>query len=99
MIETFSDKRVQALANKQAKDKVRLRHSTTGELLHMSGEGLTKSSTYAWLGFRHQAEELQRRAKRKGKGWPFQPIHRDLIENCLQANQPDLDADNTLSLS
>lgn len=63
-----------------AKDKVRLRDPQTGELLHLSGQGTTTNVTWSWLGYRHQAETLRQRAAIRGEDWPFQPVHRDMLE-------------------
>ncbi|WP_282052784.1 hypothetical protein [Phaeobacter inhibens] len=81
MITSYSESRNRAFENLHAKDKVRLRNAATGELLHMGGETLTRSIDYAWLGSRHQAEQLRKRAEVNGSDWPFTAIHRSLIEN------------------
>ncbi|MFV1591181.1 hypothetical protein VWZ88_01275 [Phaeobacter sp. JH20_36] len=89
MLETFTDSKIRALDNMRAKDKFRLRNPATGEFLHMSGQTPTSSTAYAWLGFRHQADELQRRALASGQDWPFVTIHRSLIRDDQQPGQPD----------
>ena len=60
--------------------KVRLRDCTTGEFLHLSGQGRTRDIKNSWLGFAHQAETLRQRAQARGEPWPFTPIRRSLFE-------------------
>lgn len=81
MLAVFSDNRQRGFENLHAKDKVRLRNPHTGELLHMSGQGITCSTTWSWLGFRHQAETLRARALARGEDWPFTIIHRNLTQD------------------
>ncbi|MFS4583728.1 hypothetical protein [Phaeobacter sp. C3_T13_0] len=81
MITSYSESRNRAFENLHVKNKVRLRNHATGELLHMGGETLTRSIDYAWIGSRHQAEQLRKRAVAQGNDWPFTAINRSLIEN------------------
>ncbi|MFV1573726.1 hypothetical protein VXL47_12300 [Phaeobacter sp. JH20_30] len=92
MITSYSESRNRAFENLHAKDKVRLRNPETGELLHMGGETLTRSIDYAWLGNRHQAEQLRKRAEMNGSDWPFTAIHRSLIENDYPVEKTDPEA-------
>lgn len=49
----------------------RLWNEATGCYLHMSGRGETKAVGQSWLGYAHQAETLQHRAKVRGEAWPY----------------------------
>lgn len=69
-----------ALEAAHAKHKLRLVNVETGEFLHMSGSGTTRTQDWAWLGFRGQAETLKDRAEMRGEPFPFTPIHRSLLE-------------------
>lgn len=60
-----------------SKSKVRLRDPSTGEFLHQSGTGMTRSVHWSWLGHMHQADTLKQRAKARGEDWPFQQVPRD----------------------
>ncbi|WP_243612958.1 hypothetical protein [Shimia aestuarii] len=60
--------------------KFRLRDCTTGEFLHLSGQGRTRDIKLSWLGFSHQAQTLRDRALARGEPWPFTPIRRSLFE-------------------
>lgn len=50
---------------------IRLRNSATRQYLHLSAEGETQGQTYAWLGYRHQADALRDRASVRGEAWPY----------------------------
>ena len=82
----FANPRERAFDTMQARDKVRLLNPQTGELLHLSGSGTTRDVTWSWLGHRHQAETLRRRAAGRGEDWPFAPIHRDLLDTGREAD-------------
>lgn len=51
---------------------VRLKNPETRRFLHLSGEGETDGETYAWLGYRHQADTLRDRAAVRGEAWPYE---------------------------
>ena len=63
-----------------AKGKVRLRNKHTGEYLHMSGQGTTADVGLLWLGYQYQAEELRKRAASRGDDWPFEQVHRKVVD-------------------
>lgn len=67
-----------------SKDMIRLRDPNTGDFLHLSGKGTTADTAQSWLGFRHQAATLQERAVTRGEDWPFEPVHRTLLEPARQ---------------
>jgi hypothetical protein len=68
------------LENAHSKSKSRLRNSSTGELLHLSGEGTTRDVHQSWLGHKHQAEILKQRALARGESWPFTLIPRAILD-------------------
>lgn len=63
-----------------ARDKLRLWDPATGLYLHLSGQGMTCGTAWAWLGFLHQANTLRKRARTRGDDWPFVPVHRSRVE-------------------
>lgn len=80
MTRTLYPREGKALDNLHAARKVRLRCPDTGALLHISGKGTTRDVAYSWLGFNHQAECLEQRAKKQGEDWPFVAIPRAMID-------------------
>ncbi|TRD21885.1 hypothetical protein [Palleronia caenipelagi] len=58
----------------------RLIDRITGKFLHLSGEGLTGNSAYAWGGSRSQAETLEKRARARGEDWNFCLVARSAVE-------------------
>lgn len=72
--------------NMQAKDKFRLRDEADGLFLHASGTGKTTLRQHSWLGFAHQAETLEARAKARQDDWPFQAIPRTVVDRQPQAD-------------
>ena len=76
----FANARERAFENMQAVDKLRLVHAETGELLHLSGNGTTRDTSYSWLGFKHQADNLKAHAEMRGETWPYMLVHRDELE-------------------
>ncbi|MBM2293781.1 hypothetical protein JQX09_17780 [Sulfitobacter pseudonitzschiae] len=53
---------------------VRFKKPDTDEYLHLSGTGVTKGTTYAWIGTKAQARTLRDRAKSNGQDWPFKAV-------------------------
>jgi hypothetical protein len=88
MLPSQDNGRTRALENQHAANKVRLLNPGTQEFLHMSGKGVTKDITWSWLGHRYQAETLRRNAMARGADWPFQPIHRALVDANSGAGAP-----------
>lgn len=70
-----------------AKDMIRLRNNDTGEWLHTSGTGTTKSLAWSWLGFSYQAAALRAEHKARGQDWPFTPVHRKILESEVTTNE------------
>lgn len=60
-----------------ARRRIRLIDPATGEYLHMFGRGTTRDATWAWSGFRQQADTLAARARTRGEDWPFVPADAD----------------------
>ncbi|SMP32012.1 hypothetical protein [Shimia sagamensis] len=51
--------------------QIRLYNTETRAYLHLSGEGETKGTDYAWCGWRYQADALRTNARADGKPWPY----------------------------
>jgi hypothetical protein len=60
---------------------VRLWNHVTGQYLHQSGAGDTVGTAYSWIGFKHQAATLQRRAKERGEAWPYSTVGAEIIRH------------------
>ncbi|WP_407497008.1 hypothetical protein [Pseudooceanicola sp. MF1-13] len=73
----YANPRERAFEIINAKNKVRLRDPSTGEYLHLSGTGMTKSVDRSWLGHLHQADTLKQRAEARREDWTLQPVPRD----------------------
>jgi len=84
---TAIEARGRTLENSLSKNKIRLRNPATGEYLHLSGTGTTRTTAYAWLGCRYQAAVIKQRATQAGQPWPYHPMHRSIIDTAH--NHPD----------
>jgi len=82
----FGNPKERSLENSLAQSKVRLFDPCTQQFLHLNGSTLSKSETWAWLGFNHQAKTLEQRAIVRGEDWPFITVPR----NNPHAYEPDV---------
>ncbi|WP_417261637.1 hypothetical protein [Celeribacter sp.] len=55
---------------------IRLR-APSGDYLHLSGQGTTKTIEWAWIGNNAQAKALMGRAIEKGQSWDFEEVSPD----------------------
>jgi len=51
---------------------IRLWNPETRRYLHLSADMETDGTSYAWFGYRHQANALRDRAAVRGDDWPYQ---------------------------
>ncbi|MEN9062877.1 hypothetical protein [Ponticoccus litoralis] len=58
-------------------DLIRLRNPLTGEYLHLSGEGATRTTRWSWCGTRGRAKTLEQRTRARRQPWPWhaEPQH------------------------
>lgn len=92
MIGMRPDPRRRQLDMMLARDMIRLRDPATGRFLHLSGDSTVPTTNYAWLGYRYQAETLERIAHANGHAWPFVAVHRDLADGTKPSAEIDPEA-------